>query len=83
MGWGEPIGCGGVAVLPGDWIVADDDGAVVIPAALIEAVAGQAREQERLEPWILEEVLNGHALPGLYPPDAENKARFEAAKTKR
>jgi regulator of RNase E activity RraA len=83
VGWGEPIGCGGVAVLPGDWIVADDDGAVVIPAALIDAVAGQAREQERLEAWIMEEVRNGHALPGLYPPDAENKARFEAAKTKR
>ena len=82
VNWNEPIGCGGVAVFPDDWIVADDDGAVVIPAAFIEEAVANAPEQERLEAWIMEEVEKGAALPGLYPPNAENKARYEKAKTK-
>lgn len=81
VGWDEPVGCGGVAVFPGDWIVADDDGAVLVPAALVAEIAAAAPEQERLEGWILSEVENGHALPGLYPPDAESRARYEKAKT--
>ena len=80
VNWGEPIGCGGVAVFPDDWIVVDDDGAVVIPAAFIEQMVTEAPEQERLEGWIMEEVEKGHVLPGLYPPNAENKARYEASK---
>ena len=82
VNWSEPIGCGGVAVFPDDWIVADDDGAVVIPAAFIEETVANAPEQERLEAWIMEEVEKGASLPGLYPPNAENKARYEKAKTK-
>jgi regulator of RNase E activity RraA len=78
VGWNEPIGCGGVAVFPDDLIVADDDGAVVIPAALVDAVAAEAAEQERQEAWIMSEVEKGAALPGLYPPNAENKARYDA-----
>ncbi len=80
VGWQEPIGCGGVAIFPGDVIVVDDDGAVVIPAALVDAVAAEAAEQERFESWIFAEVQAGAALPGLYPPNAENKARYEAFK---
>jgi regulator of RNase E activity RraA len=80
VNWGEPIGCGGVAVFPDDWIVVDDDGAVLIPAALIEEMVANAPEQERLEAWIMEEVEKGASLPGLYPPNAENKARYEKAK---
>jgi regulator of RNase E activity RraA len=80
VNWGEPIGCGGVAVFPDDWIVVDDDGAVVIPAAFIEQMVVEAPEQERLEGWIMEEVERGHVLPGLYPPNAENKARYEKSK---
>src|SRR6476659_1546406 len=80
VNWGEPIGCGGVAVFPDDWVVVDDDGAVVIPAAFIEAMAVEAPEQERLEGWIMQEVERVHVLPGLYPPNAENKARYEASK---
>ncbi|HET7401378.1 MAG TPA: ribonuclease activity regulator RraA [Usitatibacter sp.] len=80
--WGEPIGCGGVAVFPDDWVVVDDDGAVLIPAAFIEEIAASAPEQERLEAWIMEEVERGHVLPGLYPPNAENKARYEQSKSK-
>jgi regulator of RNase E activity RraA len=78
VGWGEPIGCGGVAVFPDDLVVVDDDGGVVIPAALIDIVAAEAAEQERQEAWIMSEVDKGAALPGLYPPNAENKARYEA-----
>ena len=77
VGWQEPIGCGGVAVFPDDIIVADGDGAVVIPAALVDEVAAGAEEQERLEAWIMGEVEKGAALPGLYPPNAETKARDE------
>ena len=79
VNWQEPIACGGVAVFPDDIVVMDDDGAVLIPAALIETVLELAPEQERLEGWIMSEVEKGAALPGLYPPDAENKARYEAS----
>ncbi len=78
--WQQPVGCGGVAVFPDDVIVADQDGAVVIPAALLGEVVAAAVEQERLEGWIMQEVERGAALPGLYPPNAENKARYEASK---
>src|SRR5919112_3023846 len=78
VGWQEPIGCGGVAVFPDDVIVADGDGAVVIPAALLAEVTALAVEQERLEDWIIGEVERGAALPGLYPPNAETTARFKA-----
>jgi regulator of RNase E activity RraA len=80
VNWQEPIGCGGVAVFPDDVIVVDDDGAVVIPAALLDEVLTEAPEQERMEAWIMEEVERGVALPGLYPMSAETKARYEAFK---
>jgi regulator of RNase E activity RraA len=79
VGWQEPIGCGGVAVYPDDVVVADDDGAVLIPAALVEEAAVAGPEQERLEAWIMGEVEGGAALPGLYPPNAETKARYDAS----
>ena len=78
VGWQEAIGCGGVAVMPNDVIVADGDGAVVIPAALVDEVVDAAVEQERLEGWIMREVDAGVALPGLYPSDAATKARYDA-----
>src|SRR5437588_3429692 len=56
VGWQEPIGCGGVAVFPDDLVVADDDGAVVVPAKLVEEVVSAAPDQERMEAWIMEEV---------------------------
>ncbi|WP_210484302.1 ribonuclease activity regulator RraA [Microvirga antarctica] len=82
VGWQEPVGCGGVAVYPDDVIVADGDGAVVIPAALVEAVANEAVAQESLELWIMREIEKGVPLPGLYPPNAETKARYEAETTR-
>ena len=77
VNWEEPVGCGGVAVYPGDVVVADDDGAVLIPQALVEPVAREAESQEKLEAWIMREVEKGAPLPGLYPPNAETKARYE------
>jgi regulator of RNase E activity RraA len=60
--WQETIGCGGVAVIPGDVIVADED----------------ALAQEQSETWILRQVKLGAALSGLYPMSVENQARYEA-----
>lgn len=80
-GWGDSIGCGGVAIIPGDLIVADSDGAVVIPDALIGDVLEQGQEQEDLEAWLVSEVGKGVALPGLYPPDEETMARYRRQRT--
>jgi regulator of RNase E activity RraA len=80
VNWQEPIGCGGVAVFPDDIMVADGDGVVVIPAALVDHVLELAPEQEQLEGWIMQEVEKGTPLPGLYPANAETKARYEASK---
>lgn len=78
VGWQQAIGCGGVAIFPNDTIVADEDGAVVIPAAFLKEVTEEAAEQEKLEAWIVNEVQAGASLPGLYPINAENKARYQA-----
>jgi regulator of RNase E activity RraA len=78
VAWQQPVGCGGVAVFPDDVVVADDDGAVLIPQAVLAEVAEAAAEQERQEAWIMGEIEGGAALPGLYPPNAENKARYAA-----
>lgn len=82
VGWQEAIGCGGVAVFPNDVIVVDDDGAVCIPQALLSDVVAASVEQERMEAWIMEEVGKGAPLPGLYPMNAETKARYEATRNK-
>jgi regulator of RNase E activity RraA len=79
VAWQEPIGCGGVAVFPGDVVVVDDDGAVLIPASMLDSVVSSASAQEQLESWIMQEVQNGAELPGLYPPNSENLARYKAA----
>jgi regulator of RNase E activity RraA len=82
VGWQEPIDCGGVAVFPNDVIVVDQDGAVLIPAALLDDVVAAATEQEHLENWIMSQVNEGAVLPGLYPPNEENRARYEAWRKK-
>lgn len=83
VAWQQPIACGGVAVFPDDIIVVDDDGAVLIPAAIAQEVAELATEQELLEAWIMQEVEAGAALPGLYPPNAEQRERYQAWKKSR
>jgi regulator of RNase E activity RraA len=82
VGWQEPIACGGCAIFPGDVIVCDDDGAVVIPQSLVGFVAEEGAEHERMETWIVSEVERGEKLPGLYPMNEETKARYEAWKKK-
>ena len=74
-----PIGCGGVAVYPGDIMVGDDDGVVCIPAHLAHEVARDGAEQECFEDFVLEQVANGASIIGLYPPTAPaTRASFEA-----
>jgi regulator of RNase E activity RraA len=82
VNWQEPIGCGGVAVFPDDVIVTDGDGAVVIPQALLDDIVTAAPEQERFENWLMSEIEKGVPLPGLYPPNAETKARYDADRKK-
>ena len=78
VGWNEPIGCGGCAIFPEDIIVADDDGAVVIPKDMLEFVAHEGAEHELYESWVFGEVEKGVRLPGLYPPDEDAKLRYAA-----
>ena len=73
-----PVGCGGVAVYPGDVIVGDEEAVVVIPRHLADEDAEQAAEQEKMDAFILERVRGGAKLAGTYPPNAETKAAFEA-----
>jgi regulator of RNase E activity RraA len=80
VGWQEPIGCGGCAIFPGDVIVCDDDGAVVIPQDLVEFVAREGEEHERMETFIVREVERGVKLPGLYPMNEATQARYDAWK---
>lgn len=72
-----PIACAGVAVFPGDIIVGDEEGVVVIPRHLADEVAGPARDQETLEQFILGKVEEGAALPGTYPPNEATLAEYE------
>ena len=72
-----PIACGGVPVYPGDMIVGDTDGVVVIPAHLAEEVARDCAEQEVLEEFLLTRIQGGARLPDTYPPNEETKAAFE------
>jgi regulator of RNase E activity RraA len=73
-----PIGCGGVAVYPGDIIVGDDDGVVVIPRHLADEIAVDSADQEHLEVFVLERIRNGAALPGTYPPNEETEDAYRA-----
>jgi regulator of RNase E activity RraA len=63
-----PIGCGGVPVYPGDIMVGDAEGVVVIPQDIAEAVAHEAQAQTRFEDFVIEQVLAGRGIFGLYPP---------------
>jgi regulator of RNase E activity RraA len=75
-----PIGCGGVAVYPGDVLVGDGEGVVVIPAKFVDEVAQEAATQTEFEDWVEVKVKEGRSIFGLYPPNADTKAEFEAWK---
>jgi regulator of RNase E activity RraA len=62
-----PIGCGDVAVFPGDIIVGDDDSVIVIPAHLTDDIALEAREMTAYEDFVIEQVRKGDTIIGLYP----------------
>ena len=70
------IACGGATVQPGDVIVGDSDGVLVIPPHLVEKIADAAIEQERQETFIAEQVANGESVDGLYPMNEHWKARY-------
>lgn len=72
-----PIACAGVPVFPGDIIVGDEEGVVVVPRHLAAEIAKPAADQEDLETFILQKVERGAALPGTYPPNAETLAEYE------
>ena len=74
-----PIGCGDVAVFPGDVIVGDQEGVFVIPAQLADEVADEAVEMTAFEDFVSEEVLKGRSIIGLYPPtQQQSKDDFAA-----
>ncbi|MDQ7878647.1 fumarylacetoacetate hydrolase family protein [Microbacterium sp. QXD-8] len=74
------IACGGTTVQPGDVIVGDADGVVVIPPALVEEVVDAALAQEDEDAWIAERVAEGHPVDGLFPMNAAWRAQFEASR---
>ncbi|MEL6791813.1 MAG: ribonuclease activity regulator RraA [Pseudomonadota bacterium] len=74
-----PIGCGDVAVWPGDVIVGDREGVVVIPAAIADEIAEEAMEMTAFEDFVTERVLDGASIIGLYPPtDPATLEAFDA-----
>ncbi len=74
-----PIGCGDVAVFPGDVMVGDKEGVVVIPAEIAGEIAAEAVEMTAFEDFVTEEVLKGRSILGLYPPTLDqSKQDFEA-----
>jgi regulator of RNase E activity RraA len=75
-----PIGCAGVAVYPGDVLVGDRDGVVVIPRAIAADIAGPALEQEQLEAYVQTRISGGEPLWGNYPPSEETRAQYQAWK---
>lgn len=80
----DPIGCGDVAVFPGDIILGDDDGVMVIPAHLADEVADECIQMTMYEEFVIEQVQGGRAVIGLYPMvDESIKAEFEKWKSER
>lgn len=71
-----PIGCAGVAIFPGDILVGDAEGVVVVPRALAEEVASDGAEQERFERFVQARIEDGRSTFGLYPPDEATLAEY-------
>jgi 2-keto-4-pentenoate hydratase/2-oxohepta-3-ene-1,7-dioic acid hydratase in catechol pathway/regulator of RNase E activity RraA len=73
------IACGGAAVQPGDVIVGDGDGVIVIPAALVEEIVQAGLTQELEDAWVAEQVAGGASVDGLFPMNATWKAAYREA----
>ncbi len=82
----QPIGCGDVAVFPGDVVVGDAEGVIVIPAHIADEIALEATEMTAFEDFVTEQVLGGRSIIGLYPPTDEQArtdfATWRAAKSR-
>ena len=79
-----PIGCGDVAVWPGDVIVGDGEGVVVVPAGIADAIAAEAVEMTAFEDFVSEQVMAGRSILGLYPPtDEQSRVDFAAWRSAR
>lgn len=76
--WQVPVACGGVTVFPGDIMIADDDGVVVVPKELATDIASESFEMERFENWAHAQVQGGAPLAGLYPPNEATLERYRA-----
>ena len=63
-----PIGCGDAAVFPGDIVVGDDDGVIVIPLEIVDQLADECIDMTLFEKFVLEKVREGETIIGLYPP---------------
>jgi len=72
------VACGGTTVQPGDVVVGDSDGVVVVPPALVEEVVDAALAQEDEDAWVAERVAEGNPVHGLFPMNAEWRARYDA-----
>ena len=73
----QPIACGGVLVMPGDILVGDEEGVVVVPAQLEQQVADLARQQDDLDTFSLEKIREGLSLSRAFPLDAALRAEFD------
>jgi regulator of RNase E activity RraA len=80
LDWNRPVRCFGTTVIPGDYILADDDGAVVIPAHMAEEIAQVAGDQESKETFIRTLVQQGVPVSECYPPNAATLVKYEAWK---
>jgi regulator of RNase E activity RraA len=76
-----PIGCGGVPVYPGDVIVGDGEGVIVVPRHLAEEMAEEATEMTLFEDYVADKVRNGASTFGLYPPSAESQEAYRQWRT--
>ena len=76
-----PVACGEVAVLPGDIIVGDSEGVVVVPSKLAKETAKRAIEMERKEEFIYQKISSGSSIVGTYPPDEKTLEEYENWKT--
>lgn len=74
----QPIGCGGVPIYPGDVLVGDSDGVVVVPLEIADEVAEEASAMESFEDYVMQRVSEGAAVIGLYPPNEQSREEYEA-----
>lgn len=83
VGMDEPVQCGGIPVIPGDVLVGDEDGVVVIPPQIVAELAREAYDHQEEEIWIQEKLKEGFSLHEVYPPNEEMRKVLEQWKASR